>query len=116
MKPKADLWRFVRRHARITILSEGEDGMAILYKKLNGGKLQMIVGWGGGWDHVSVSRPGGKLPTYHDMKLVKRMFFAEDEWAVEYHPPEAEYVNNHPVLHIWRPQNETLPTPPKEYV
>ncbi len=41
------------------------------------------------------------------------MFFNEDETVVEYHPAKSEYVNNIPnCLHLWRPLNEHMPTPP----
>ncbi len=43
----------------------------------------------------------------------KDMFFKEDEIVVQYHPAKSEYVNNMPnCLHLWRPTNGALPTPP----
>jgi hypothetical protein len=33
--------------------------------------------------------------------------------VIQYHPPESEYVNNHPnCLHLWRPTGCALPMPP----
>jgi hypothetical protein len=33
--------------------------------------------------------------------------------VVQYHPAKSEYVNNMPnCLHLWRPVNEAMPTPP----
>lgn len=72
----------------------------------------IVFSWGGGWDHVSASFPS-RTPTWAEMAEIKRMFFREDEWCVEYHPAESEYVNMHPhCLHIWRPQKVDIPTPP----
>lgn len=71
---------------------------------------------GGGWDHVSVSF-GNRCPTWEEMCKIKDVFFGEEEECVEYHPRKSEYVNIHPnCLHIWRPQDEELPTPPRSYV
>jgi hypothetical protein len=44
---------------------------------------------------------------------VKALFWDPEDWVVQYHPAESEYVNNHPhTLHLWRPTAATLPTPP----
>lgn len=75
--------------------------------------LFAIASWGGGWDHVSVSRPD-RLPVYAEMKMVKRLFFLDDEWAMEYHPPIDKYISINPnTLHLWRPNNQQFPTPPE---
>lgn len=77
---------------------------------------RVVFSWGGGWDHVSVSFRD-RCPTWEEMCRIKDMFFYPEERCVEYHPPASEYVNFHPYcLHIWRPQHETLPAPPKIYV
>lgn len=76
----------------------------------------VIFSWGGGWDHVSVSYPN-RCPTWEEMSRIKDIFFRDTECAVEYHPPKADYVNNHPYcLHLWRPQAAVIPMPPKEFV
>ena len=113
MRPKADIRRMIAQGQRWTLLDEGDDGLACRYHRPAGGVLYVVVGWGAGWDHVSVSRKN-KTPTYQDMKLIKRAFFAEDEWAIEYHPPESKYISvNDNVLHLWRPQEGGIPTPPE---
>jgi len=68
--------------------------------------LTCVVGDGGGWDHVSVHVAGqDRCPTWEEMCYVKRLFFRQDEWVVQYHPAESDYVNAHPTtLHLWRPQ------------
>ncbi len=54
-----------------------------------------------GWDHVSVST-ADRCPTWEEMKLVKGWFFLPEEWVVQYHPADADYIDNHPYcLHMW---------------
>jgi len=64
------------------------------------------------WEHVSVSAEN-RCPTWDEMCWVKDLFWDKHEMAVQYHPPESQYVNCHPhTLHIWRPINMTIPMPP----
>lgn len=75
---------------------------------------QAEVQWsnGGGWEHVSVSWPS-RCPTWGEMCKVKDIFFRKDEWVMELHPPESEYVNLHEYcLHLWKPIGQDIPTPP----
>lgn len=69
------------------------------------------------WEHVSVSlQDGHRLPTHYDMERIKALFWSEDSYVIEIHPPKSEYVNNGPVLHLWRPTKEKLPVPPSVLV
>lgn len=64
------------------------------------------------WDHVSVSCQFAP-PSWDQMCLVKSLFFEPDECVVQFHPPQADYVNIHPnVLHLWKPPYP-VPLPPK---
>lgn len=64
------------------------------------------------WEHVSISL-ASRCPTWAEMCFVKDIFWADDECVVQFHPPKADYVNNHPYcLHLWRPVNTTFPRPP----
>jgi hypothetical protein len=84
------------------------------YFRLN--NLHIIASNGEGWDHVSVSLPD-RCPTWEEMCKVKRVFFEPEECVIQYHPPESVYINNNPfVLHMWRPQNGTIPMPPQYMV
>jgi len=75
-------------------------------------KMGIIVSWGMGWDHVSVSRQD-RCPTWDEMEYVRTLFFDESEWVVQFSAPRSKHINIHPnCLHMWRPQNEQLPTPP----
>jgi hypothetical protein len=89
--------------------------------------IQIICSDGEGWQHVSVSlvknvglhnRPKmiavERCPTWTEMCWVKEQFWSKDETVIQYHPPESEYVNNHPFcLHLWKPDNVELPLPNK---
>lgn len=80
------------------------------------GKAFATVIWsnGGGWEHVSMCPyKRSHTPTWEEMCRLKDMFFHDDEVVVQYHPAKSEYVNNMPnCLHLWRPINEVMPTPP----
>lgn len=57
----------------------------------------------GGWEHVSVST-GVRCPTWNEMSLVKDLFWDYGDCVLQFHPPRAAYINNHPYcLHLWRP-------------
>jgi hypothetical protein len=72
-------------------------------------ELSIIFSDGLGWEHVSVSTPA----RWPEMCFVKALFWSPDDVVIQFHPAEAEYVNQHPnCLHLWRPQGVTLPTPP----
>jgi len=78
--------------------------------------LKFIASWGGGWDHVSVSL-NDRCPTWEEMAWVKDLFFEPEETVMQLHPAKSQYGNNHPYcLHLWRPQEATIPTPPVEFV
>lgn len=64
------------------------------------------------WDHVSVSI-SDRCPTWDEMEFIKRLFFADNELAMQLHMPVADHINFHPFcLHIWKPLNDKIPTPP----
>lgn len=65
-----------------------------------------------GWEHVSVSIRD-RCPNWEEMCHVKNLFWLPEECCVEYHPAEKDYVNMHAYcLHIWRPLNLAMPSPP----
>lgn len=74
--------------------------------------MRVIASAGDGWDHVSVSRQT-RCPNWQEMEHVKRLFFRDDETAMQLHVPPSDHINNHPFcLHLWRPQNVEIPRPP----
>jgi hypothetical protein len=89
--------------------AEGNNGAFIVPH--NGLTFVVIVSDGEGWDHVSISLPK-RCPSWSEMCHFKDLFFEPHEVAMQLHPAESEYVNNHDFcLHIWRPQNRRIPTP-----
>jgi hypothetical protein len=98
--------------------AHGEDGLSCVLKR-RGHELCIIASWGEGWDHVSVHAMWEKqnlVPTWDEMCYVKSLFFEPEEVCTVL-PAESAYVNVHPyVLHIWRPQGVSMPTPPKDFV
>lgn len=80
---------------------------------INGLPIRVICSDGEGWCHVSVSVTGSELPpSWSVMCQIKDLFFGNDEWVIQFHPPESEYVNNHPgCLHLWKPTEGSFPTP-----
>lgn len=80
--------------------------------------LRVIAGGGGGWDHVSVSL-AVRCPTWDEMEHIAKLFFEDDEVAMQLHLPANDHINIHPfVLHWWRPRSKLkkIPLPPKSYV
>lgn len=65
-----------------------------------------------GWEHVSISTKR-RTPNWREMCFVKALFWHPEECAVQYHPPESQYVNNHEFcLHIFRHKSIEFPRPP----
>jgi len=95
-------------------LDMGEDGGAFkIPHPATGVFLQVIASNGGGWDHVSVSLPN-RCPNWREMEFVKRLFFKPDETSMQLHVPPSDHINCHPnCLHLWRPQEGSIPRPPE---
>lgn len=113
-------WMIVNKH-RIRggqFASSNEDGFNGAFEFAIPGEARrvfVIASDGFGWRHVSVSF-GRNLnpPSWDVMSQIKDWFFGKDEWVVQFHPPETEYVNNHPgCLHLWQPTDGKFPTPNK---
>lgn len=94
----------------------GNNGAFSLARKLNR-YLFCIASDGLDWEHVSVSLPHMVTPSWDDMCFVKDAFWDKEDCVVQFHPPEAEYVNTHKgCLHLWRKKGVNWETPPKELV
>ena len=105
----------IRQIPNLLIFQQGEDGGVgqIYMGSYHKDRIPVVI-WsnGGGWEHVSLSF-NNRCPTWSEMCKVKDMFFRPDEVCVQYHPAQSEYVNTHPYcLHIWRPMDVKMPTPP----
>ena len=74
--------------------------------------LNFMFSWACGFEHLSVSTTV-KTPTWEQMCKMKDIFWNEDEVCMQLHPAKENYINNMPYcLHIWRPTNQKIPTPP----
>ena len=99
------------KHKRPHPTATGDDGGMWRIKTLT-----IVASWGGGWDHVSVSKPN-KTPSFEEMDKVKRLFFEPDEVAMQLHVQESNHISLHPhCLHLWRQQDREIPTPPLGFV
>lgn len=79
-------------------------------------ELAVIASSGMGWDHVSVSR-SNRCPNWTEMDFIKRLFFQDDETAMQLHVPADDHVNVHGYcLHLWRPLDVPIPRPPSVMV
>lgn len=79
--------------------------------RMNGKRMRVICGDGMGWDHVSVSFQD-RCPDWSEMEYIRRMWFKDDEWVVQFSPPPDQRINNHPYcLHLWRCQTQDFPLP-----
>ena len=91
-------------------------GVFELPSPIDGGTLRVIASVGEGWDHVSVSRQN-RCPNWPEMEHVKRLFFKDDETAMQLHVPPSDHISHHPhCLHIWRPLDVEIPRPPADHV
>lgn len=80
-------------------------------------RLACIASIGEGWDHVSVSLNLPRTPSWAEMEHVKRTFFLSHEVAMQLHVATDDHISIHPhVLHLWRPHDQPIPLPPKEFV
>lgn len=93
-------------------IGDHETGMFEMPSPIDGGVLRIVASAGLGWDHVSVSRQN-RCPNWPEMEHVKRLFFRDDETAMQLHVPPEDHINCHPYcLHLWRPHDQPLPRPP----
>ena len=84
--------------------------------RLGGTIFTFVASNGEGWEHVSVST-NFRCPTWNEMHFFKQIFWAANECVIQFHPPEDNYVNNHPYcLHLWKPIGIEIPQPPTSLV
>lgn len=84
-------------------------GMAMVYMHKSGLRVLVSIAEmanGTQWTHASCIRED-RLPSWEDLKAVKRWFIGNDRAAVQTLPKEADYVNVHPnCLHLWAPMED----------
>lgn len=110
-----DLSTLDRDH--VNVLEIGEDGGAFLVRSpTDNMALRVIASYGNSWDHASVSR-SDRIPDWDEMSRVHRLFFQDNETAVQFHVPPSDHINCHPyTLHLWRHQRVKYLLPPKGLV
>ncbi len=87
-------------------------GMFHIPSPIDKAPMRIVASAGGGWDHVSVSRQN-RCPNWPEMEHVKRLFFKDDETAMQLHVPPSDHISIHPYcLHLWRPLAVEIPRPP----
>lgn len=114
----------IKKTTGMKLKMEGQDGFGgtvykITYK--NGkpkvsnkyeDNLNFIFSWGCGFEHLSVSTPV-RTPTWEQMCFMKDIFWHDNEVCMQLHPKKEDYVDNMPYcLHIWKPIDKEIPTPP----
>ena len=99
------------------VVEMAEDGVMFNFK-YKSREYEVIASNGGGWDHVSIYPLHQKhTPSWDVMCILKNMCFNDDEVVMELHPAKKDYVNlAEYCLHLWKPQYEAIPTPPKLFV
>lgn len=113
MRRLRELNRYRDRAWERAMGGEGSDGNGCFrVPSAHGAILAVIAASGEGWDHVSVSTEM-RCPTWSEMEQIKRLFFAENETAMQLHVPPRAHINVHPYcLHLWRPHAGEIPLPP----
>lgn len=114
----------IKKTAGMKIKKEGRDGFGgtvfpVYYKNRKvkvvndiDKALHFIFSWGCGYEHLSVSTPV-KTPTWEQMCFMKDIFWNDDEVCMQLHPKKEDYVDNMKYcLHIWKPIEKEIPTPP----
>lgn len=63
-----------------------------------------------GWEHVSVAPYDISItPSWEDMCKVKEVFWEDEDFVIQVHPPKSLHINLMPnCLHLWRPLDSTL--------
>jgi hypothetical protein len=122
MKDLRELNRFRDREGekRIMISDNYLRSKAGLFKILlkTGSTAIVICENYGDWEHVSVTIfEEERCPFWNEMCEIKDLFFNENEVVMQIHPKKIDYVNFHEFcLHMWRPNKEQIPLPPKQFV
>lgn len=111
-------WNYLNRH-RVRegmFASDPADGCnGYFCLMIFGEKVKVIASDDLGWKHVSVSLADKPttVPNYRTMQEVRRLFYEDSQWVVQFSPPVSEHINNHPgCLHWWMPLDQRMPTPP----
>lgn len=93
-------------------VGDGTCGVFTVPSPIDGAPMRVIASGDCGWEHVSVSRKT-RCPNWPEMDHIKRLFFRDDECAVQFHVPRDDHISVHDYcLHLWRPTDVDMPRPP----
>lgn len=105
---------------------ESPDGVFnIPHYRIKGYVFKIIFSSNMGWEHLSVTlttivtqqskkilKPVDRCATWEEMCFLKDLFWEVTECVVQFHPPMAEHISNHPYcLHLWRSTEKEFPAP-----
>jgi hypothetical protein len=107
---KANRWR-IRKGVLATEDVDGWNGSFLV--PLDGDLFLIRISDGLGWKHLSISNAQyKKIPSWEIMTRAKDLFFADEDWCVQFFPAKDDYINDCEwCLHIWLPLDEPLPHP-----
>ncbi len=101
--------RFLRRTEELTVEAA---------TCLSGVGTIRLGGWEGSciwtteerWEHVSVCPFDPDVtPSWQDMCRLKDIFFEDEDFVLQMHPPKSQYVNiMNNCLHLWKPRDPSL--------
>lgn len=94
-------------------IGDSGSGVFVVPSPIDSAPMRVIASDGMGWDHVSVSR-ANRCPNWPELEHVKRLFFRDDETAMQLHVPPSDHTSLHDYcLHLWRPNDgREIPRPP----
>ena len=92
-------------HPSLLIVEQRGDGYAAQYRHLRF-IISSDVYDGKHWLHASLSRMDKKMPTYQDLKEMKRLCVGDDKTALQVFPPKDKHIDiagprGVEVLHLW---------------
>lgn len=101
-------------HPLFGTLGDAFNGMFVL--NVLGKDIKVIASKEKEWEHVSISCED-ETPSWDITQRVKEMMFEDEEVVMQLHPKKSQYKNLHEhCLHLWRPINKKIPTPPRDFV
>lgn len=108
-----DIYRDASPSVRDRFGTIGDESSGAFMIPFEGRDLRVVASSGDGWDHVSVSL-SNRTPNWREMEHIKRLFFRDDETAMQLHVPPSDHISVHPYcLHLWRPNDgREIPRPP----
>lgn len=94
----------------LKIIQRTDDGYTAKWKHLFFIVTQAVEEDTHAWLHASVSRNDKTLPSYEDLKDLKRLCVGSHRKALQIFPSDSQHVNIGEVLHLWSClDNDPLP-------